>query len=319
MSDISARLAKLSPEQRKLLELLTERETAFRQGSDTTSPERAVPSHQPLLQTEHFSTEQPGFIDAGSVQRFYDTVSQQLDASPFAPYALFLNYGYVPNGAPQHSRIKLPNNYLNKNATQLILEVLGDCDFRPEHDVLEVGCGRGGFCHVLRTFLKVRRYLGIDLSPVAIAHCQRTHRWPDTEFMKGNAEHLPAEDNSFDAVANVESSHCYPDIFAFYREVHRVLRPGGWFLYTDLIARDLAPRYEHFLQGLGFTLERRQDITRNVLLSCDETATAHQRAFHQGNDSQLMAAFLGQPGSRIYDEMSRGQQLYLLYRFRKPA
>ena len=50
----------------------------------------------------------------------------------------------------------------------------------------------------------------------------------------GDAENLPFEDNSFDAIINVESSHCYGNVEQFLREVHRVLRPGGDFLFVDL-------------------------------------------------------------------------------------
>jgi SAM-dependent methyltransferase len=244
-------------------------------------------------------------------------VSSQLDASPFAPYANFLNYGYVPNSNPSFSAVKLPESYLNKNATRLILEVIGDCELLPSHDVLDVGCGRGGICHVLRKFFQARSYLGVDLSPTAVAHCQRVHRFPDTRFVEGDAQQLPAGDGSVDVVINVESSHCYPDIFAFYREVHRVLRPGGWFLYTDLIAREKVTEYEQFLEGLGLTSERKRDITSNVVLSCDETAATHAKAFHEGNDRGMLEMFLGGPSSRIYEAMKNGQQKYLLYKLRK--
>ena len=71
-------------------------------------------------------------------------------------------------------------------------------------------------------------------------------------------------------VTNVESSHSYPDIRAFYTEVHRVLAPGGYFLYTDLMPAPFVHEYLGALIDLGFDLERDRDITRNVLRSCDE-------------------------------------------------
>ena len=55
--------------------------------------------------------------------------------------------------------------------------------------------------------------------------------------MEGNAEKLPFADQSFDAVINVEASHCYPRFPQFLDEVARVLRPGGHFLYTDVRRR----------------------------------------------------------------------------------
>ena len=76
---------------------------------------------------------------------------------------------------------------------------------------------------------------GVDLSPEAIAFCRRTHRHPRVRFEVGDAEHVPVEDRAFDVVTNVESSHTYPNLRAFFAEVSRVLVSGGLFLYTDLL------------------------------------------------------------------------------------
>ena len=41
-------------------------------------------------------------------------------------------------------------------------------------------------------------------------------------------------DNSFDILINVESSLYYPRVESFLREVVRVLKPSGYFLYADI-------------------------------------------------------------------------------------
>ena len=64
---------------------------------------------------------------------------------------------------------------------------------------------------------------------------------PGLAFEVGDAERMPFPDASFDAVVNVESSHCYPSMPAFLSEVRRVLRPGGHFLYADLRPRTDLP------------------------------------------------------------------------------
>ena len=51
--------------------------------------------------------------------------------------------------------------------------------------------------------------------------------------MHGDADNLPFADQSFDAVINIEASHCYPRLSHFLADVARVLRPGGHFLYVD--------------------------------------------------------------------------------------
>ena len=73
------------------------------------------------------------------------------------------------------------------------------------------------------------------------------------------------------------------------------------------------------LRALGFDLQREEDITANVLLSCDETASTHARAFSEANDRAVMDAFLGVPSSRTYREMTCGVQRYVLFRLEKPS
>ena len=68
--------------------------------------------------------------------------------------------------------------------------------------------------------------VGLDLSPVAIEFCRRAHNYPQVSFVCGDAEHLPFPAGSFDAVINIESSHSYPNVAAFYAEVYRVLEAG---------------------------------------------------------------------------------------------
>ena len=72
---------------------------------------------------------------------------------------------------------------------------------------------------------------------------------------------------SIDLVLNVESSHCYPDIARFYSEVHRILCPGGFFLYADLYSPDKVPGLQQKIQDAGFTIVKQEDMTVNVALA----------------------------------------------------
>ena len=58
--------------------------------------------------------------------------------------------------------------------------------------------------------------------------------WKTFRFEVGDSESIPFEDEKFDVVLNVESSHCYGDMDQFMSEVTRVLKPGGHFLWCDL-------------------------------------------------------------------------------------
>ena len=56
----------------------------------------------------------------------------------------------------------------------------------------------------------------------------------DSSLGFGNAIDLPFSDSSFDAVISIEASHRYPSFETFLREVRRVLRPGGHFMFADM-------------------------------------------------------------------------------------
>ncbi len=314
--DLEGRIASLSPAKRELLRLLSRKESA----ADAAEDGRAGAQRQPSpITAEDFPDLDDGPPDKSTLRRFYNSVTQQLDASPFREFSLFLNYGYVPNDNRRYARFEPPDNFPGKNSTRLVLEVIGDCELGPEHAVLDVGCGRGGTVTVLHRFFGVRRLAALDLSPAAVRFCTGTHRELGCRFLTADAEAIPFADASFDAVTSIESSHGYPDIFAFFREIGRLLRPGGHFLYTDLIAPDRIDEYQDFLIAQGLVLERQREITSNVLLSCDETAATNARAFGHGNDSLLLERFVGVPDSRIYNEMKNGERKYLLHRFRKPG
>lgn len=323
MPELADRLASLSEDKRRLLErLLGQKEppgATTRTGGAVpevaAAPSAAVGGPGPRASGVEASAGS-GEVKA-SYRRFYDAVNGQLDASVFGPFSFFLNYGYVPDLGPQRSAIQLPDHFVNKNSVRLMLEVIGDCDLR-DRRILDVGCGRGGMVFVVKHFFAPRSIQGVDLSPNAIAFCRTNHRHENVRFDEGDAERLPFEDDRFDVVTNVESSHSYPNLDVFYAEVFRVLVPGGCFLYTDVMPMEAIPANLASLKKVGFTIEVECDITANVLLSCDEVARARVGAFDAGNDRELMHNFLAAPGSQVYDDMQARRWSYRIYRFRKP-
>lgn len=316
MSELPPRTAELSPERQQLLRRLLNARGRAAPPTSTPTP-AAVANVRPA----------PGVLQRGSTQdldikdacrRFYDLVTEQLDASPFGEVSFFLNYGYVPNLNPQCAAVMLPDAMLNKNSVRLVLEVVEDC-VSPVTRVLDVGCGRGGTVAVLRQYFGATRVVGLDLSSAAVAFCRRAHAGAGIGFVRGDAESLPFPNGAFDVVTNVESSSCYPDAFSFYAEVHRVLAPRGRFLYTDCLPAERFGEVVQRLQHLGFAIERARDITSNVLASCDQIAAARLGAYGAGNDASAMRDFLGAPGSEYYEKMRAKRWLYQTFKLRKGA
>lgn len=88
--------------------------------------------------------------------------------------------------------------------------------------VLDLGAGTGKFSKVL--LATEATVVALDAVP-AMLH-QLTERYPEVEATLGNAEALPFEDASFDAVVCAQSFHWFATT-AVLAEIRRVLRPGG--------------------------------------------------------------------------------------------
>ncbi|BAJ32807.1 MULTISPECIES: class I SAM-dependent methyltransferase [Kitasatospora] len=155
------------------------------------------------------------------------------------------NWGMYDAGIAEEIRALLPGfgePWTDGFSQQLYFLALRDLpvglDGLAGRDVLEVGCGIGGGLDFLSRIVPGARMTGLDLSPVAITRANATlARGDSLRFVHGDAEELPFEDASVDVLVNIESSHTYPDLGRFLREVERVLRPGGHLSHIDVFTR----------------------------------------------------------------------------------
>ncbi|MEV6365244.1 class I SAM-dependent methyltransferase [Nocardia asteroides] len=250
--------------------------------------------------------------DKTFLRRMYDDISRRLGASEMGDAATFLNYGYVTAGVGDESEIDVPSHSLNGNSKRLVFELIGPTALNGR-TVLDVGCGRGGTVGLLAKTFDVE-IMGIDLSPEAVRYCHSNHDVPSARFRVGDAENIPFEDSVYDVVVNIESSHCYPDLERFLSEVGRVLKPGGWFLYTDMFTPERWVSIRSELARLGFVATIDRDITANILASRDEAAPRGAKAFD--SESDAMKNFLAVPGSEVYEQMRQGVIEYRIIRSR---
>ena len=180
----------------------------------------------------------------------------------------FMNYGYrPPDGEAAPLRLEVTEE-ADRSFIQLYDAVARGAPLAGR-DVLEVGCGRGGGAAYVARTLDPRRVVAVDLSPRAIALCRRRFPQPRLRFEVGDAERLPFGEGSFDVVLNVESSHCYGHFDRFLREVHRVLRPDGHFLYADFRPRGEVPAWRAALQAAGLTVTTERDLRPGVVAALD--------------------------------------------------
>ncbi|MEO6966150.1 MAG: SDR family oxidoreductase [Acidobacteriaceae bacterium] len=252
----------------------------------------------------------PGKAAKASYRDFYDDVTRRLTQSGVGDASFFLNYGYISFDAEvDEAQVEVPERVFNRNSVRLAFELIGDANLNKLR-VLDVGCGRGGTVALMAQTLGAKA-VGVDLSPEAIAFCRRIHGH-GTKFEVGDSENLPFKDRYFNVVINVESSHTYPNLRAFYTEVSRVLKKKGRFLYTDLLPVERWLEVRALLGPLGLEILNERDITENVLASCDDVAATRAQAF--GGHDAMIDNFLAVPGSAVYEQMHSGSWQYRILR-----
>lgn len=106
-------------------------------------------------------------------------------------------------------------------------------------DVLEIGAGTGA--NLSRYPATVRRLVLVDDDRHMLAKLERRAAAlgrTDIEVREASAVALPFSAGSFDAVVSTLVLCSVPDADAVLREIRRVLRPGGAFVYLEHVADD---------------------------------------------------------------------------------
>jgi ubiquinone/menaquinone biosynthesis C-methylase UbiE len=240
---------------------------------------------------------------------WYNYLSGRIGSDPVT----FLNYGYWP---PEGETLALrPEDEPNRPAIQLYHHVASGADLAGKN-VLEVSCGHGGGASFVTRYHKPKAYTAIDQNVKAIEFNQKTHAELDIDFRTGDAQALDFPDDHFDAVINIEASHCYPRQDSFFRSAYRVLCEGGHLLYADFRTLETIPQLDSDIASAGFKVMSKTDITEHVLTALKRTSE-HYRALVHGFTPKFfhpaMETFAAVEGSGVFNSFVNRERLYYSY------
>jgi SAM-dependent methyltransferase len=123
-------------------------------------------------------------------------------------------------------------------------DIAADCaailDGRPSPEILEIGPGPGHLAERLLALLPDARWTGVDPAPAMLAAALRRleaagHAERAT-VVEADVAAMPLAEASFDLVVSSLSAHNWANAEAGFREIRRVMRPGGRALVFDLPA-----------------------------------------------------------------------------------
>ncbi len=124
---------------------------------------------------------------------------------------------------------------------------------QPGETVLDIGSGGGIDCfEAARRVGPSGRVIGVDMTDEMLAMARRNapivmqnlgYPAPNVEFRQGQAENLPVEDGTVDLIISNCVINLAPNKKKVFREMFRVIRPGGRFTISDIVADQPVPQY----------------------------------------------------------------------------
>jgi SAM-dependent methyltransferase len=147
-------------------------------------------------------------------------------------------------------------------------ELLKVAGLRPDHYLIDVGCGSGRLAVKLKDWLH-GRYLGADVDRNLLAYAARIAARPDWRFELTAGRSIPEADGGADMVCffSVFTHLLHEQSYVYLQEAKRVLRPGGRvvFSFLDFASAHLWPIFESNVRNLGCRTPLNMFISRDMI------------------------------------------------------
>lgn len=112
--------------------------------------------------------------------------------------------------------------------------------------VLDIGCG-AGVDLIIASYLvgEAGKVYGIDLTPEMVKKARKNmelSKISNAEAQVANSEKIPFGDGTFDVVISNGVLNLSPDKNKTFREIYRILKPGGRLQFADIVLQENLPQ-----------------------------------------------------------------------------
>jgi len=116
---------------------------------------------------------------------------------------------------------------------------------RTGDSVLDLGSGAGNDCFVARAIVgETGNVTGIDFTEAMVAKAKENNKklgFTNVEFVQGDIEDMPLQDNTFEVVVSNCVLNLVPDKNRAFAQIMRVLKPNGHFCVSDVVIKGELP------------------------------------------------------------------------------
>lgn len=131
-----------------------------------------------------------------------------------------------------------------------LVRLVAACGLTGNERVLDAGCGAGHASAAVAPYAGA--VVALDLSDemlLQVARLAGERDLANVSTLQGDVEQIPCGDAEFDVVISRYSAHHWPNPAVALQEIRRVLKPGGRFVLSDIVAAD-EPALDTWLQTI---------------------------------------------------------------------
>ena len=239
-------------------------------------------------------------IHSTQTRLLYKRVNTIFNSCKFSRLIRFMNMGYVSDEKENNNIPFIRNQMVNRNSFYLLYNLFGDFSFNRKV-VVDFGCGRGGTLFYLKHLYDEVKLYGVDIDitglknissncSVAVVDCSRD---------------LPFRNSSIDVAIFLEVFHAIKKKRKLLENVTQILKVGGYIFLADMLDVKQWVKLRTFFMTNRLCIEREDDVTRNVICSCQEISANRIKVL--GNkEIGTMAA----PGSRTFNLLCERKRIY---------